>query len=283
MEMDGKEGTLRCSRGIIFRLIRKKGTFTPAMRNYLLSHTSSVFEQSYQARHFGKDLAKLCFGPKAGEHDELFKALRNSFLDRDENAPLYPTDKYLEMFEKRNNLQALRKPHQEARLRDPRGSDGEQARNLRGKIQWLTNGLAPLAVEELRQKYFREADRLRSQGLSTDGIVQRGQPDKSCNAWGTAAARKIGESFRRQSSPHSSPANASIHFTDVLQLYLSDKAREAEILADEAMPSWEEPSSAEPEPLYPAKAPLNKPFRCLIGCGWFFSRHTLSRHNTKVH
>jgi hypothetical protein len=86
------------------------------MRNYLLLYTSTVFEQSYQARHFGKDLAKLCFGPKAEKHDDFFKILRNSSHNRDENAPLYPTVKYLEMFEKRNDLQIFRKLYQEARL-----------------------------------------------------------------------------------------------------------------------------------------------------------------------
>ncbi|KAK8031847.1 hypothetical protein PG990_001581 [Apiospora arundinis] len=256
------------------------GTLTSAMRNYLLSHSTRVFEQSYQPRHFRDDVTRLCFGEQVGDHTALFKVIQNSSLERDPNAPLDATVEDYDAFEKRRDLTALRKLHSKVG-QGPGGWDSDEARSIASKIQWVRAKLASLVVEQRRQEYFHEADRLRAQGLSTAALVQPQQcSGRSSSMRGSAAAEEIGKLFElslQMENLEEKDWRSSVSLTEVLELYLGGRGRDVELLLAEARPARAVEESAV------AKAPLTKDCRCLLCNGWFFSRYTLSRHNTNIH
>ncbi|KAK8130829.1 hypothetical protein PG984_007267 [Apiospora sp. TS-2023a] len=256
------------------------GTLTSAMRNYLLSHSTRVFEQSYQPRHFRDDVTRLCFGEQVGDHTALFQVIQNSSLERDPNAPLDATMEDYDSFEKRRDLTALRKLHSEVG-QGPGGWDSDEARSIASKIQWVRAKLASLVVEQRRQEYFYEADRLRAQGLSTTALVQPQQcSGRSSSIRGGAAAEEIGKLFElslQMENPEEKDWRSSVSLTEVLELYLDGRGRDVELLLAEARPARAVEESAV------AKAPLAKDCRCLLCNMWFFSRYTLSRHNTNIH
>ncbi|KAI1742077.1 hypothetical protein F4680DRAFT_446151 [Xylaria scruposa] len=54
---------------------RLDGVLSNALRNYVLSHTTDVFESSYQPNHVRTDLMNLAFGSEAGGSDDLLFAM----------------------------------------------------------------------------------------------------------------------------------------------------------------------------------------------------------------
>ena len=48
------------------------GVLTDAVRNYVLSNTTQVFQSSYQTNWVREDLTKLAFGSMVGHNDSLF-------------------------------------------------------------------------------------------------------------------------------------------------------------------------------------------------------------------
>ncbi|KAK4244552.1 hypothetical protein C7999DRAFT_43822 [Corynascus novoguineensis] len=101
-----------------------------------MGHSGPVFENDYQTAVVRANLAAIAFGPKAVRQDEtLFNDLRNITLTRDEGAPIkHTTDKL------------------------------EKSR-LRGQISSILETCKRLQLEQDRQAYFKEADRLRLQGF----------------------------------------------------------------------------------------------------------------------
>lgn len=85
-----------------YLLTQVAGVLISAVRNYALSHKSPLFSKSYQARALGQSLMLLRFGPSAGEvNDMVISISRNSTLQKDESAPLYPTAKDLAEIDER--------------------------------------------------------------------------------------------------------------------------------------------------------------------------------------
>ncbi|KAI0190543.1 hypothetical protein F4808DRAFT_465646 [Astrocystis sublimbata] len=64
------------------------GVLSDALRNYVLSHTTHVFESSYQSFRVRADLMQLAFKTNAGDHGQLFTRLCDVSLGRDTNAPV---------------------------------------------------------------------------------------------------------------------------------------------------------------------------------------------------
>src|SRR6266516_500728 len=63
--------------------------FSDALRNYILSHTNTVFEKQYQTSRIREDLLQAAFGRRTGnDNGTLFTLLRNISLSRDLNAPI---------------------------------------------------------------------------------------------------------------------------------------------------------------------------------------------------
>ena len=92
------------------------GFLSDAVRNYVPSHTTQVFQTSHQTNLVRENLAEKAFGFKAGCNDDLVPQLRNMILSRDENALFDPTIDHLVGFEKRRDVTErpteLNKAHQ---------------------------------------------------------------------------------------------------------------------------------------------------------------------------
>ncbi|KAK3682856.1 hypothetical protein B0T22DRAFT_295788 [Podospora appendiculata] len=66
------------------------GPLEPAVRNRVLSHTTAVFEASYQPQHLRENLQKLAFQDEGVlKSRELFQMLSHALLIRDEYTPIY--------------------------------------------------------------------------------------------------------------------------------------------------------------------------------------------------
>src|SRR6266567_5392161 len=92
------------------------GVLSDALRNYILSNTTGVFQGSYQPKRAREDLMRLAFGSIAGRNDCLFQRLRSMSLSRDAGAPVDPSVEDLLEFEKRNDVSDLRASLKAARL-----------------------------------------------------------------------------------------------------------------------------------------------------------------------
>lgn len=125
---------------------RLDGVLKPALRNYIISQTTAVFEKSYQTEHIRDNLTALTF-KKVKKDCRFFERLRDVSLTADPNAPIYPTDEQLKMIEGREDLMALQ----------------TNKRKYRAHRQKLWD----LAIQLNREKYFAEADSLRALGKST--------------------------------------------------------------------------------------------------------------------
>ncbi|KAF4957172.1 hypothetical protein FSARC_11381 [Fusarium sarcochroum] len=121
------------------------GQLTSALRNYILSHSSGVYEASYHPVHLRENLMRISFGALAGEKDQLLTQMRRTSLKRDPRAPIYITSKDFESFEKRRDLTALRKlPSNDV---------------VKAKIKYIRDSLEKLLIDRRRQEYFDNIDK----------------------------------------------------------------------------------------------------------------------------
>ncbi|RYO80969.1 hypothetical protein DL762_007375 [Monosporascus cannonballus] len=139
---------------------RFDGVLSSALRNYILSHTTGVFESSYQSHRVRANLMSLAFGKDAGRDDKLFAMLRDMSVSRDANAPVDITMDEHREFEKRNDVGGLRYEIATAK-------NGNERTKLRAKLHNLLKTLRKLKLDEKRDEYFRRVDYLRAQGMAT--------------------------------------------------------------------------------------------------------------------
>jgi hypothetical protein len=137
----------------------------PALRNYILSHTTSVFESSYQTRNIRSDLISIAFDGMTRKNDPIFTALSNSTLGRDSSAPVDITKEDLAEFEKRRVMSSIRKSIKVANSRGIR--DSKSLRPLNMKVRNLISTISSLKLQEKRKEYFKRVDKLRALGKST--------------------------------------------------------------------------------------------------------------------
>lgn len=209
--------------------------------------------------------------------------LQNSFLCRDDRAPIYPTKARLASFEQRQDLSVLRREHQLAKEADPKGPSGAEPLRLRAKIGWLIRSLSDLAVKEDRMQYFADADRLRAEGRSTFGLLPVNQSaPMEARPKGWRAAMKIGHFFApsdtKKEEIEDHDWRDSVNLVDILVPYLKGNAQQAEILIDDA-----QPMTAASKPKLLDIFDEKRPCRCLFGCQAYAYRHGLTRHNTAAH
>ncbi|KAI1157749.1 hypothetical protein F5B18DRAFT_643736 [Nemania serpens] len=149
---------------------RLDGVLSNALRNYVLSHTTDVFESSYQSNHVRADLMNLAFGSEAGGSDDLlFAMLRNVSMTKDPGAPIYILPEEENAFKWRKDITGLYDAMRAT-------TDKREKSRLGSKINSLTKTLSRLKLEEKRASYFDEADQLRARGLSTAVLHQGGGP-----------------------------------------------------------------------------------------------------------
>ncbi|KAK7972355.1 hypothetical protein PG988_006489 [Apiospora saccharicola] len=136
------------------------GVLSDAMRNYVMSHTTNVFESNYQTSRSRAQLMKLAFGAEAGNHDPLFQRLNDISLSRDPGAPTEVTADEKQVFEERQDVRAQRSELRAARDRTTKHA-------IRNKLNYLLKTLSQLKLEEKRAAYFERVDLLRAQGQRT--------------------------------------------------------------------------------------------------------------------
>ncbi|EHA56174.1 hypothetical protein MGG_02036 [Pyricularia oryzae 70-15] len=148
---------------------RLDGALSSAVRNYMLSHSTTVYETSYQPRNVGHDLTEIAFGDRAGSNKELFDLMRDSSLGRDADAPIYITKAELESFEKRSDMRALRAQY--AKLKKDESLEAKkEANRIQSRLGKLVNELTALTLSVKRRDYFRFVDTRRASGRATDDL-----------------------------------------------------------------------------------------------------------------
>ncbi|KAF6821138.1 hypothetical protein CPLU01_12565 [Colletotrichum plurivorum] len=134
------------------------------LSNYILSHTTPVFQESYQPVHVAENLPMLAFAGvlQVDAQKRLYSLLANSSLQRDENAPIYPTKEDLDEWERRTDIQGLRFEYRTAK--GSFGTDHANAKRIAAQIQAIRDRLSELTVERDRKVYFEAVDKLRAAG-----------------------------------------------------------------------------------------------------------------------
>lgn len=140
---------------------RMDGVLSNALRNYVLSHTTSVFESSYQAQHVRADLMSLAFGDDGGRQEELFSMLRNTSTAWDDRAPVEITTEEEHSFESRFDVTQIRQALSHA-------AESTERKRLQSKLTSVLSTLRRLKLEEKRREYFERVDYLRSSGTAPE-------------------------------------------------------------------------------------------------------------------
>ena len=139
------------------------GSLTAALRNFVMSHSTDVYENNYMTQRVREDLTRIRFGAFAGSNDPLFCVLRDLSLQSDPGAPIEPTPKEKQSIEGRNDITLHCKTLDAARASGKR----EDISKAKAALDQLRRRLHVLLLVEARKRYFAEAARLRSLGLST--------------------------------------------------------------------------------------------------------------------
>ena len=263
------------------------GVLSDAVRNYVLSHTTQVFQTSYQTHLVRENLAEKAFGPKAGCNDDLVQLLRNMTLSRDENAPTDPTIDDLTGFEKRRDVTKLRTCLQEAH----QANNQKEVRSLTGKLETLIGNLSDLTVDVQRKKYFDDVDDKRARGVPTKDTSTRTPRKTNSNPAAAAIAEFLEEvpDTNVQSNERSQQyMSLLINCQAYRPRFISDqvsKIRKVEAGPEsliESTPVDKYKDGNKVELVLPSKN-SNKKSKCLLCKKSFRARPELTRHCHNVH
>ncbi|KAI7785349.1 Mitosis inhibitor protein kinase mik1 [Diaporthe eres] len=286
---------------------RLDDTLTPALRNHLLSHTTAVYERSYQARHVRENLSSILAPETAREgDDDLFRLLRQSSLRCDRLAPTEASVEDQIFWDKRKDISALHY------------SDDPDKHN---KIRAIKLSLNTRRTREIREQYFDAANTRRALGNTANDL----QPEDPTSAIhrgtvGPSITSKISSSLKLDSNRPPDAGQESAYI-DLLLKYLNETyyGPPTCFLCPVTFESWNDvwkhsdkqhTSKAEwprdcPEcqrqgrnatleklqnlgewcaHVHEEHAPSEKePFRCLLGCRTFRRLRDLSNHWEKDH
>ncbi|TGJ78353.1 hypothetical protein E0Z10_g10409 [Xylaria hypoxylon] len=241
------------------------GVLSDALRNYVLSHTTHVFESSYQSFRVRADLMQLAFKADAGDHSQLFARLCDVSLGRDTNAPANISPEEELQFGERKDITVLRNAIK--KTTDPK----EQAR-LRTNLNNLVKTLSQLKLQDNRAKYFEQVDYLRAQGHATDKIC-------APNEKKTPLPRAIARIFRslhafveEQAADHT---RRSRYYMSFLLAYLTNAPP---TVSDELESKQEKKAWADLSPV--SQDGLS---RCLLCKKLYAGRSALTRHYKALH
>ncbi|PKK52457.1 hypothetical protein CI102_4191 [Trichoderma harzianum] len=243
---------------------RLDGSLASAVRNYILSNSTEVFERSYQPVLIRQRLSEIAFGELGKQDDGLWSVISNAFLRRDPYAPLYLTQEESDKFEERNDIRTLRQGL--IGIRNKHGLNSKEEGKVWGRIQQIYDSLEKLVLHDKRRDYFAEVDRLRAQGKSTIHLYNplATNPRRTLFKSSNAAAEKLSSLLTNQMPPAT--------LSDKLVEYLRSKTPECN---EDAGPTIEDSNLLKLEP-------PEKP-RCLFGCGEFFNKTSLTRHVKQTH
>ncbi|KUI64507.1 Mitosis inhibitor protein kinase mik1 [Cytospora mali] len=189
---------------------RLDGVLTPAFRNYLFSHSSSMFERSYQPRHVKQDLLSL-LAPEAQAEDagDLFRILRNSSLQCD---PLAPIDVSQEDI-----------VHWKNTREDMRGLLSSNDYKKSTRVRVLVKKLSRAHITGQRRQYFEESNRRRALGQTTDDL-HTVRPKLRTSRGGESLEEAITQHFQHNSDSDDPPdPGHKLSYLEMLVAYLRKK------------------------------------------------------------
>ncbi|KAL8329142.1 hypothetical protein RB597_004736 [Gaeumannomyces tritici] len=254
---------------------RLDGALTEALRNYVLSNSTAVFQRSYQQRHLAADLARIAFGNRAGNNERLFELLRDLSLRGDASAPIYPTAAELKAFEGREDMRALRAAYGKLK-RDTSSKAKKEANRVQSRIGKLVRELCALKVQEKRREYFRQVDSRRAAGLSTADLqVPAINPRTTPFDKDALPAMGVGQVLCEADAGGAASLGRSL--VDFL------RGRDEELVAHLDREPEPDLGPVPPTPVAVSESPDSSTFTCLL-CGTQFGlRKSLTKHNTRVH
>ena len=266
------------------------GVLSDALRNYILSNTTQVFQRNYQPKRVRDDLMKLAFGSMTGQNDYLFQSLRNMSLRRDANAPIDPTPDDLREFEQRKDVSDFRARIEAAKL----AGDSSTAKRLKSHLSSLTILLSSLKVQVRRKEYFDNVDRSRALGLKPTAEMAPSEAASGTSAQRMRRCDVAADQIRRFLRSHIQAPDEYQHaearserFMNLLLGYLTRRP-EPETLSSSSSeadagaggtPKVEEGDAD----LGEGKGNEKERPRCLFGCGIFCHRQSLTRHYREIH
>ena len=133
-------------------------------RNWFMGHDSQTFQNSYMADRYPGDLLKLAFGQEEGNTDEVFAMFNNTSNECDPGAPLFLSTAQELEYDQRRIVAA----DQKALLAMPHGKERNALRQRMNADRRQWEGLKLL---EVREEYFKNADRLRAVGLTVEPVM----------------------------------------------------------------------------------------------------------------
>lgn len=144
------------------------GCLTSALRNFVISQSTDVYEHNYMTKRVRVDLARCRLGDLAGSNGLLFEFFRDLSIQRDPDAPIDITEDQRQYMESRNDTTELREALEKAK----RSNDKTQIRKKKAALVLHRRQVEELLVHNSNIKYFAEADRLRKLGLPTTHLRQ---------------------------------------------------------------------------------------------------------------
>ncbi|KAL7905985.1 hypothetical protein GGI35DRAFT_126509 [Trichoderma velutinum] len=190
---------------------RLDGSLTPAVRNYILDHSTDIHEKSYLPIHIKHDIQAIAFPGLTGENSVLISLQSSALLRRDQNAPVYITQDDLDKWENRRDITSLRKQYKEIKtVADRENVDRQKAKEasdirslIKSRIKYILDCLEKLRLQEMRQEYFQEADKLRALGLSTGHLSYKNatNPRKHTPVIGALVTLRIGHLLQKNVNP----------------------------------------------------------------------------------
>ncbi|KAF2731199.1 hypothetical protein EJ04DRAFT_16250 [Polyplosphaeria fusca] len=265
---------------------RLDGVLTDALRNYILSNTTGVFQGSYQPKRVREDLMRLAFGPMAGRNDCLFQRLRSMSLRRDADAPIDLSVEDVQEFEKRNDVSNLRASLKTTQL----AGDKKEAMSIKSRVEYLIETLSSLKVKELRDAYFDRVDSLRARGLPTLCSSEESGLGKALSKKrGNGSAAAIAEFLQRCTydvDEGSSVEQRSKVYMNLLVDYLAHRPQpglESEVPKVEPDPTGWQNSADVGDEKDDAMTDEREQSRCLLCNGSFRGRSELTKHYHRLH
>ncbi|KAF2254145.1 hypothetical protein BU26DRAFT_134336 [Trematosphaeria pertusa] len=159
-------------------LMEYDGSLTSAVRNFIASHTTKMFEDNYQTKHVREDLAHHRFGAAAGgqANGPFFTAMRDLSKQSDPGAPIEASAEQKRSIESRRDITRMREELEAAQKARPYNKAA--VAKAKATLDQRRRTLYDLLLQNARAKYFAEANALRSAGKSTEELREKSRPAK---------------------------------------------------------------------------------------------------------
>ena len=240
-----------------------------------MSNTQKTFERNYVPRQVRVDLMQLHFGDAGTGPDSqtLFSLLRQACLRRDPDAPLELSQQEADALEAREDMQAVRALLGDARAKHGRSS--ATTRRLSSRLSYLRRRYTAEAVQEKRQAYFANADRLGALGRPIEeaetGVARASRARRFHSDMGGLGTDLVTK-YLHQGELGGGRREA--YFIELLCEFVAHRFTNMDILMSRIMA---EAAGQAPAPTQRPPASFND-FRCLFGCPALSSRTILTNH-----